>query len=123
MFEEARIAFTKSLIISYDKETDENLVHISGFIKHEGQQTGQQKGEKKNESKVAENTSKKDGQKQKTAGSSNMKVAAQAGAGSKSKGKKVQNEAQVQFNAAQSGLSYRQYELINERSVNEENPW
>lgn len=123
MFEEARIAYTKSLIITYDKETDENLLHIAGFVKHEGQQTGQQKGEKKNESKVAENSSKKDGQKKKGAGSSNMKVSAQAGAGSKSKGKKVKNEAQVQFNASQSGLSYRQYELINERSVNEENPW
>ena len=52
-----------------------------------------------------------------------MKVSAQAGAGSKSKGKKVKNEGQVQFNASQSGLSYRQYELINERRINEENPW
>jgi len=123
MFAEARIAYTKSLIIAYDKETDENLLYISGFEKHEGLQTGQQKGKKKNESKALKDTSKKEGEKKKGAGSSNMKVSAQAGAGSKTKGKKVKNEAQVQFNASQSGLSYRQYELINERSVNEENPW
>ena len=123
MFAEAREAYKKSLIISYDKETDENLLYISGFRKHEGLQTGQQKGKKKNESKVAKNASKKDGEKKKGAGSSNMKVSAQAGAGSKTKGKKVRNEAQVQFNASQSALSYRQYELINERRVNEENPW
>ncbi len=123
MFEEARQAYTKSLIIGYDKETDKNLLHIVGFVKHEGQQTGQQKGEKRNESKMAENSSKKEGEKKEGAGSSNMKVSAQAGAGSKTKGKKVENEGQVQFNASQSGLSYRQYELINERRVNEENPW
>ncbi len=123
MFEEARIAYTKSLIIAYDKETDENLLHIAGFTKHEGLQTGQQKGKKRNESKRVQDASKKEGQKKKDAGSSNMKVSAQAGAGSKSKGKKVKNEGQVQFNASQSGLSYRQYELINERRINEENPW
>jgi len=123
MFEEARTAYRKSLIIAYDKQTDENLMHISGFTKTEGLQTGQQKGKKKNESKVAKNASKKQGQKKKGAGSSNMKVSAQAGAGSKNKGKKVKNQAQVQFNASQSGLSYRQYELINERGTNEENPW
>jgi len=123
MFEEARIAYKKSLIIRYDKQTDENLLHITGFTKAEGLQTGQQKGKKKNESKAAKESSKKDGQKKKGAGSSNMKVSAQAGAGSKTKGKKVKNEAQVQFNASQSGLSYRQYELINERSTNEESPW
>ncbi len=123
MFEEARVAYKKSLIISYDKQTDENLLHISGFKKAEGLQTGQQEGKKKNESKAVKDTSKKEGQKKKGAGSSNMKVSAQAGAGSKTKGKKVKNESQVQFNASQSGLSYRQYELINERSVNEENPW
>ncbi len=123
MFEEARRAYRSSLIISYDQETDENLLYISGFVKHEGLQTGQQKGEKKNESKRVSDSSKKEGEKKKSAGSSNMKVSAQAGAGSKTKGKKVKNEAQVQFNAKQSGLSYRQYELINERKVHEENPW
>ncbi len=122
MFEEARIAYKKSLILAYDKETDENLLYISDFKKHEGLQTGQQKGKKKNDS-VAVKSSKKDGEKKKGAGSSNMKVSAQAGASVKSKGKKVKNEGQVSFNAKQSGLSYRQYELINERSVNEENPW
>jgi len=122
MYDEARLAYRKSLIIAYDKETDENLLHISGSKKHEGLQTGQQKGKKKNES-VTSKSSKKDGQKKKGAGSSNMKVSAQAGASSKSKGKKVKNEGQVSFNPSQSGLSYRQYELINERSVNEENPW
>ncbi|MFC2074350.1 tetratricopeptide repeat protein [Campylobacterota bacterium] len=122
MYDEARIAFKKSLILEYNKETDENLLYISGFKKHEGLQTGQQKGKKKNDS-VAVKGSKKEGQKKKGAGSSNMKVAAQAGASVKSKGKKVKNEGQVSFNAKQSGLSYRQYELINERSVNEENPW
>ncbi len=122
MYEEARIAYKKSLIIAYDKETDENLLHISGSKKHEGLQTGQQKGKKKNESVTAK-SSKKEGEKKKGAGSSNMKVSAQAGASSKTKGKKVKNEGQVSFNPSQSGLSYRQYELINERSVHEENPW
>ena len=122
MYEEAKLAYKKSLILSYDKETDENLLHISGAKRHEGLQTGQQKGKKKNDS-VAVKSSKKDGQKKKGAGSSNMKVSAQAGASMKSKGKKVKNEGQVSFNPSQSGLSYRQYELINERSVNEESPW
>lgn len=123
MYEEARQAFRKSLILRYDKQTDENLQYISGFEKAEGLQTGQQEGKKKNESKAMQNSAKKDGQKKKGAGSSNMKVSAQAGAGAQSKGKKVHNEGVVQFNAAQSALSYKQYELINERKVHEENPW
>ncbi len=122
MYKKARAAFTKSLIIHFDKETNENLLYISHFKKAEGLQTGQQKGKKKNESKKANETSKKSGEK-KAGGSSNMKVSANAGAGSKTKGKKVKSEAQVNFNPSQSALSYKQYELINERSVNEENPW
>ncbi len=122
MYEEAKVAYKKSLVIAYDKETDENLLYISDAKKHEGLQTGQQEGKKKNESVTAK-SAKKDGQKKKGAGSSNMKVSAQAGASSKTKGKKVKNEGQVSFNPSQSGLSYKQYELINERSVNEENPW
>jgi len=123
MYEKARVAYKKSLILDYNKQTDENLLYIAKSKKHEGLQTGQQKGKKKNESKNADNSSKKDGEKKKDAGSSNMKVSAQAGAGSKDKGKKVENEGQVQFNNKQSGLSYKQYELINERISNEENPW
>jgi len=123
MYEKAREAYTKALILAYDKQTDENLLHILDAKKHEGLQTGQQKGKKKNESKKSKNSSKKEGQKKKEAGSSNMKVSAQAGAGKSKKGKKVNNEGQVQFNNKQSGLSYKQYELINERGSNEENPW
>lgn len=124
MYEEARQAYKKSLILKYDKQTDENLLHILKAKKADGLQTGQQKGKKKNDSKkVNSKADKKDTQKKKGAGSSNMKVSAQAGAGSKTKGKKQKNEAQVQFNNKQSGLSYKQYELINERKNNEENPW
>ena len=123
MYDKARIAYKKSLILAYNKQTDENLLHIAESKKHEGMQTGQQEGKKKNESKNADDSSKKDGQKKKDAGSSNMKVSAQAGAGSKNRGKKVKNEGQVMFNNKQSGLSYKQYELINERISNEENPW
>jgi len=122
MYEEAKLAFTKSLIIHFDKETNENLLYITRFKKAEGLQTGQQKGEKKNESKKANESSKKSGEK-KAGGSSNMKVTANAGAGSKTKGKKSKSDAQVNFNPSQSALSYKQYELINERSVHEENPW
>ena len=124
MYEEAKIAYKKSLILKYDKQTDENLLHISKAKKADGLQTGQQKGKKKNESKkVNSKADKKDTQKKKGAGSSNMKVSAQAGAGTKTKGKKTKSEAQVQFNNKQSGLSYKQYELINERISNEEHPW
>jgi Ca-activated chloride channel family protein len=122
MFDEAREAYKKSLIIAYDKQTDENLLYISDFNKHEGLNTGQQEGKKRNESVDAKESSKQEGPK-KEGGSSNMKVSAQAGAGSKSKGKKVKDEGQVSFNAAQSALSFRQYELINERNVHEESPW
>jgi Ca-activated chloride channel family protein len=122
MYEEAKKAYTKSLIVEYDKETDENLRYITNFKKAEGLQTGQQEGKKKNEAKQVQ-ASKKDGKKKKGAGSSNMKVSAQAGAGSKSKGKKSKAAAQVNFNKSQSALSYKQYELINERKTNEENPW
>ena len=123
MFDEARAAYKKSLIIAYDKETDENLLHISDLNKHEGMMTGQQEGEKRNESVSSKDAPPKEAQQKKEAGGSNMKVSAEAGAGAQSKGKKVQSEAQVSFNAAQSALSFRQYELINERSVHEENPW
>ena len=124
MYEEARVAYKKSLILKYDKQTDENLLHIAEAKKADGLQTGQQKGKKKNDSKkVNSKADKKDTQKKKGAGSSNMKVSAQAGSGTKTKGKKQENEAQVQFNNKQSGLSYKQYELINERKNNEENPW
>ena len=124
MYEEARQAYKKSLILRYDKQTDENLLHIAKAKKADGLQTGQQKGKKKNDSKkLNAKADKKDTQKKKGAGSSNMKVTAQAGAGTKQKGKKSKSEAQVQFNNKQSGLSYKQYELINERKTNEENPW
>ncbi|MDF1881137.1 VWA domain-containing protein [Sulfurimonas sp. MAG313] len=124
MYEEARVAYEKSLILFYNKETDENLLHISKAKKAEGLQTGQQKGKKKNDAKkVNSKAEQKDTQKKKGAGSSNMKASAKSGAGTKKKGKKNKSEAQVQFNNKQTGLSYKQYELINERKTNEEHPW
>lgn len=119
-FKKARVAYTKSLALSYSKEADENLRFIDGVDEQKDMTTGQQKSkEKSNLAKNRENSEKKN---KKSAGSSNMKVSAKASSGA-SEAKKSKQESQVNLNSGKAKLSSKQYELINKRQIDEKKPW
>lgn len=118
-FEQAREAYSKSLVLEYSKEADENLQNIKDVKKQQEMSTGQQKA--KNQSASA--TQRKNSQEGKKAGSSNMKVSASSGSGSQDKGKKSSSSPKIDLNSGKAKLSSKQYELINKRSVNEKKPY
>lgn len=118
-FEKARVAYRKSLALSYSKEADENLENIREAQKEKVMSTGVQKAKKKSDlAQQRENSSKNS----KQAGSSNMKVSAKAGTGA-SQAKKSKQNSRLSLNSSKTKLSSKQYELINKRQVNEKNPW
>lgn len=119
-FEKARVMFLNVLTLGYDKEADENLRHIVRAQEQEHLLTGQQKGKKRAQDVDQERDTR--GGKKKKGGSSNMKVQANASSGG-GEGKKTKNEGSFSLNSNSSKLSSKQYELINQRSVNETKPW
>lgn len=120
-FEKARVMFLKVLTLGYDKEADENLRYIVKAEEQEHLLTGQQKGKKRAQDAQQERQTK--GGKKKEGGSSNMKVQANASSGGGQQGKKTKNEGAFSLNPNNTKLSSKQYELINQRSVNETKPW
>jgi len=118
-FKKAREAYTKSLVLFYSKEADENLQHIKNVKEQQDMTTGQQKSAKKSELAKKRESS----QKQNRGGSSNMKVSTASSGGEKNEGKKSKQNARVDLNAGKAKLSSRQYELINKRQVDEKQPW
>ena len=117
-FKKARVAYLKSLTLSYSKEADENLYYIREAGDKKEMSTGQQKTDKKSSMAKKMDNSKK----QKEGGGSNMKVKAPAGSG-ENQGKKTKTQSSLDLNSGKAKLSSKQYELINKRVVNEKQPW
>jgi len=119
-FKKAEDALQKSLTLHFSQEAVENLVAISGAIEQDFMVSGRQEGKKRANESEAKNSSKN---KQKEGGGSNMKTSAEGKKGAGDGGKKVESEAMFSLNQAKAKLSSKQYELINERGVNESKPW
>lgn len=118
-FEKAREMFTKSLSLKYSSEAEENLAYIMKAEEQDHLLTGQQEGKKRAQDSATENSPESG--KKKEGGGSNQKAdtAASKGAG----GKKMEGDERLSFSGGKSRLSSKQYELINQRSVNETKPW
>jgi len=117
-FKKAREAYVKSLTLEYSSEAYDNLLYIQNVKEQMKMNTGHQKSDKKSSIAKKENSS----QKKKKGGSSNMKVSASASSGVDD-GKKTRSKSRVDLNSGKAKLSSKQYELINERGVNEKQPW
>ena len=119
-FKKAREAYKKSLTLLYSQEAYENMLNIISVGEQMQMSTGQQKSkENSSTAKERETTAKK----KKSAGSSNMKVQANAGSGAMKDSKKSEQQNMLNLNSAKAKLSSKQYELVNKRSINEKKPW
>lgn len=118
-FKEARDMFIKALTLENDPHAKENLLAILDAKEQDHMVTGRQKGKERAQSQSEESSQKGP---RKEGGSSNMEVDA-AGSADSEGGKEVQGEERLSFGQSQSKLSSRQYELINQRGVNETKPW
>ena len=118
-FQQARENYLKSLTLHYSIEADENMRYIKN-VKEPKQMSSRQKKSAKNSSTAKKKNSKKG---KKDGGSSNMKVSADAGSGESKSAKESRSDAMLNLSQAKAKLSFRQYELINARSVNETKPY
>lgn len=122
-FGKARDAFARSLALHYDESALENMMHILHAESQDHMLTGRQEGKKRAEDQADEREQERAG-KQKTGGGSNQQSTAERNRGAGAQGKKVERELQLEFgNRGKNRLSSKQYELINQRSVHEKNPW
>lgn len=118
-FENAKDAFVKSLTLHYSKEADDNL----RFIAHGVEQKSLNVRKEKNDKFQAETGSPKGESKPtKQGGGSNMKSDMASGGGG-DEGKKVESDPRLSMSQGKARLSSTQYELINQRSINETKPW
>lgn len=123
-FAKAREAYARSLALHFDEAALENMLNVLDAESQEHMLTGRQKGKKRvQEQEEATTGEHRDGQR-KTGGGNDRQDAAERNRGAGGQGKKVEREAQLEFSKKGSNrLSSRQYELINQRSVNETKPW
>ncbi len=118
-FEEARNALLKSLTLRYTKKADQNLRAIEGA---QEQQTLSVRKEKNDKFSADENKPAGAPKSGKEGGGSNMQSdIASSGAGDAQK--KAQGDPRFSTSQGKAGLSSKQYELINQRSVHETKPW
>ncbi len=120
-FEKAREMLTDSLILHDDPQTRENLLAIIKAQEQDYMLTGQQEGKEREEQSASESSSER--KKQKEGGGSNMKVSADSSQGAGDSGKKTEADARLSLSGGKARLSSKQYELINQRSVDEAQPW
>lgn len=121
-FQKAREQLLNSLTLRYDREADENLRFISRAEEQDHLITGRQEGKKRAQESEAPNTS--ESKKQKAGGGSNQPSDADAAKGAGGEGKKAETDPRLSFSKeGEARLSSRQYELINQRSINETRPW
>lgn len=121
-FAKAREAYAHSLALHYDETALQNMLHILDAESQDHMLTGRQEGKKRAQDQEAQNS--RENRAQKTGGGSNQPSDAQRNRGAGGEGRKVEREAQLDFSdKGQSRLSSKQYELINQRSVNETAPW
>jgi Ca-activated chloride channel family protein len=122
-FEKAREAFIRSLALADDPQARENLLHILLAEEQDHLLTGRQEGRKRAQDQEGE-TGMKDARKRKEGGGSNQNSQADRHRGGGAQGRKVERELQLDFSShGGNRLSSKQYELINQRSVHESNPW
>jgi Ca-activated chloride channel family protein len=119
-YAQAREALHKSLTLHHDSQAVENLYAISLAEAQDHMLSGRQEGKKRAQQTQSQSESSQG--KGKKAGGSNMDVSASSG-GSGGEGEKVKTDPRLGFGKTEGMLSSRQYELINQRSVNETKPW
>ncbi len=117
MYAKAREMFVKSWTLQTDMQTKENLLALLGVQEQEQMLSGRQNAKQR-----AEQSESQGSPKQKEGGGSNMNVSADASSGA-GEGKKNASDPRLSFSNAKGRLSSRQYELINQRSIHEHNPW
>ena len=118
-FVKARKMFVKSLHLQVTKEAEENLAFIMKAEEQEHLLTGQQEGKKRAQDAATENNPESGKKKEGGGSNQNSDADSSKGAG----GKKMEGDERVSFSGGKSRLSSKQYELINQRSVNETKPW
>ncbi len=120
-FGKAREAYARSLALHFDEAALENMVHILDAEEQDHMLTGRQEGKKRALEQEAERSG---AARQKEGGGSNQQSNAERRSGAGGQGKRVERETQLEFsNKGNSRLSSKQYELINQRSVHETQPW
>ncbi|MEA3373590.1 MAG: VWA domain-containing protein [Campylobacterota bacterium] len=121
-FKKAKKMLRNSLILKDDPAARENLYAISRAEEQDFMLSGRQEGKKREQSgsSQSESKAKKD---LKEGGGSNMRVTADASQGASKQGKSVETDPRLGFSKGDAKLSSRQYELINQRSVDEVQPW
>ncbi len=126
-FEKAQENYLKSLTLQESTAARENLEYILSASAQNHLLTGQQEGKERAEDALQENSIEKqkseEKEKRESAGSSNMKVDADASSGESKNGQEVEAKAKLNISSSKAKLSSKQYELINQRSVNEKSPW
>jgi Ca-activated chloride channel family protein len=121
-FEKAREQLLNSLTLRYDREADENLRFIAKAEEQDHLITGRQEGKKRAQESEAESSDAS--KKRKEGGGSNQPSDADAAKGAGGEGKKAKADPRLSFSKeGEERLSSRQYELINQRSINETRPW
>jgi Ca-activated chloride channel family protein len=122
-FEKARENLLKSLALQDDRDAYENYIAILHASNQE-MITGQQKGKKRaDEVTSASSQHAKKSKKLKEGGGSNMNVTATSSNSASNATIKARCDTMLSFSKSGAKLSSKQYELINQRSVNETTPW
>ena len=118
-FEKARDMYRRSLTLAYSKEAIENLNFIKDADEQDQLLTGQQEGKKRAQDAQTEHTPESGEQKEGGSSNQNSEGEQSKGAG----GKQMKGDEKISFSSGKARLSSKQYELINERSVDEQKPW
>lgn len=121
-FAKAREAYAHSLVLHYDEAALQNMLHILDAESQDHMLTGRQEGKKRAQDQEAQNT--RENRTPKAGGGSNQPSDAQRNRGAGGEGRNIERDPRLDFtNKGKSRLSSKQYELINQRSVNESAPW
>ena len=123
-YAKARDAFARSLAFQYDDAALENMMRILHSEEQDHMLTGRQEGKKRAQDQEESGGAEGNKKKAKEGGGSEQQSQAERNSGAGGDGKKTERETQLEFSdKGGSRLSSKQYELINERSVHETNPW
>lgn len=121
-YAKAREMFRKSLVLQADPEAVENLLCLTGAETQDQELGGRREGKEMREEEKA--SSQQGNRKRKEGGGSDRPMQAEHSRGGGAQGKEVRREAQLDFSGkGKSPLSSKQYDLINQRSVDETRPW
>jgi len=123
-FAKAREAYARSLALRFDEAALENMMNILDAESQDHMLTGRQEGKKRVQEQEEPTAEERHEGQRKEGGGNDRQNAADRNRGAGGEGKKVERDMQLEFsNQNANRLSSRQYELINQRSVNETKPW